>query len=141
MDDLDPVGKILNIYWRLTPEEKEACKTGLAHGYVVIPRATTGLLWLYYGTVCVLNRQPVVALMPERAGKRKLLVSLPTKQALPRVALLAVDAGVAVVSVCPFRMGLVGLIEAKRAEPVAKLISKRASFWCATYLGVTYDVH
>ena len=133
--------EVLDYFWLLTPEEKTACETGLRRGYVVIPRATTGLLWLYYGSVFVLNRQPVVALMPERAGKRKLLVSLPTKQTLPRVALLAVDAGVAIASVCPFRLGLVGLIEAERAEPVAKLISKWASFWCATYLGATHDVH
>ena len=133
--------EVLGYFWLLTPEEKAACATGLGRGYVVIPRATTGLLWLYYGTVCVLNRQPFVALMPQKEGKRKLLVSLPTPQALPRVALLAVDAGVAIARVCPFRLGLVGLIEAERAEPVAKLISKWASFWCATYLGVIHDEH
>ena len=96
---------------------------------------------MYYGTCCVIDQKPSVILMPERRRKRKLGVSLPAPGAFPRIAQLAAEAGVSIGRVCPFRLGLVGLIEAERAELVAKLISKRAVFWCATHRGVLHDVH
>ena len=132
--------EVLDYFWLLTPEEKTACETGLRRGYVVIPRATTGLLWLYYGTVCVLNRQPVVVLIPNRAGKWMLMVSLPETNAFQQIVDLFVEAGIEISLVCRYRMGLVGLVDEERAEPVAKLLSKKARSWCATYRGVIYDV-
>ena len=133
--------EFLGYFWRLTPEEIIACELAHSTGYLSVPAPSRGWLENYYGTCCFIDQKPAVILMPERGKKRKLGASLPTREALPQIAQLAVDAGVAVSSVCPFRMGLVGFIDAARAEPVAKLISKRASFWCATYLGVMHDVH
>ncbi len=130
----------LNLYPLLSLEEKAACETGLRRGYVVIPRATTGLLWLYYGNLCVLNRQPVVALIPNRAGKWTLMVSLPETNAFQQIVDLVVEAGIEISLVCRYRMGLVGLVDEERAEPVAKLLSRKARSWCATYRGLTYDV-
>ena len=96
---------------------------------------------MYYGTCCVFEQKPAVILTPERGKKRKLGVSLPTTEALPQIVQLAADAGVAISRICPLRMGLVGFIEAERADPVAKLISKRASLLCATHRGVIHDEH
>ena len=134
----------LNMYPLLSAEEKAACATGLGRGYLIMPRATiratTGPLWLYYGAVCVLNRQPVVALIPNRAGKWTLMVSLPETNAFQQIVDLVVEAGIEISLVCRYRMGLFGLVDEEHAEPVAKLLSRKARSWCATYRGLTYDV-
>ena len=134
----------LNMYPLLSAEEKAACETGLGRGYLIMPRATiratTGPLWLYYGAVCVLDRQPFVVLIPNRAGKWRLMVSLPETNAFRQIVDLFVEAGIEIYIVCRYRMGLVGLVDEERAEPVAKLLSKKARSWCATYRGVIYDV-
>ena len=125
----EPLG-ILNLYSLLTPEEKASCETGLRRGYMMIPSPTTGLHLLYYGARCALDRRPCVVLMPQEGVRRKLLVWVPQIKALPRVTLLAVDAGVVISRVCPHWMKLVGFVGAERAEPVTSLIAQEASYWC-----------
>ena len=128
----EPLG-FLSLYSLLTPEEKEACETGLWRGYMTISEPTTGLHLLYYGARCALDRRPCVVLMPTQGARRRLLVWVPQIKALPRVTLLAVDAGVAISRVCPLWMRLVGSIDQQRAEPVTSLIAQEAGYWCGIY--------
>ena len=131
---------VLLLFWSLRAHEIVACEAGHLSGYLVVPPPSRGLLEPYYFVCCQLDRKPCVMILPRVRDMQTVICSVPEPGAFRSLTQIAAEAGVAIGQLNPQFSLLSGSVAAERAEEVAKLISRKASFLCATHRGVIHDV-